>query len=147
MLLSKLQENMKAAMLSKKTEEVQTLRFLISQIKNKEIEKGNPLTDEDILQIIKKQVKELEAAKEMFQKAGRSELVSENEGQITILSQYLPEELSDEELKSEIQKIIDENSEVIASNPKSLMGITVSKLKSQADPQRILQMLRQMVSL
>jgi uncharacterized protein YqeY len=147
MLLSKLQENMKAAMLSKNTQELQTLRFLISQIKNKEIEKGNPLTDDDILQVIKKQVKELEAAKEMFQKAGRSELVLENEGQITILSAYLPAELSDDALKAEIQKIIDENTEVIANNPKSLMGITVAKLKSQADPQRILQMLRQMVAL
>lgn len=145
MLLTKLQENLKNAMLSKDSVKVQTIRFLISEIKNKEINTQKTVDDTDIIQIIKKQVKELESANAMFGKAGRQDLIDANKKEITILSEYLPNELTDEELTQKIKDLVSQNQEVLEKNPKSLMGIAVGKLKPEADPQRILSILKQIV--
>lgn len=101
MLRQKIQENLIRALKEKDEKTLSILRFLMAQIKNKEIDKKQLLTDEEIVAILKKQVKELSEAKTLFQKGGRADLVSQNEEQIKILSAYLPQEISDEELKQE----------------------------------------------
>ncbi len=143
MLRTKIQENINNALKNKEIVLLQTLRFLMSAIKNKEIEAKADLSDESIIQIIKKQVKELGDAKEMFAKAGREELAAANGEQIAILTAYLPEEIGDDELKKEVERVISENKEQYEKNPRSLMGIAVNQLKAKADPQRIVRILQE----
>jgi uncharacterized protein YqeY len=142
MLRTKIQENLTTALKNRDTNVLNTLRFLMSSIKNKEIDKGAALEDADIIQIIKKQLKELNDSLEMYKKANRPELVQENQIQIDILSAYLPEEISDAELMQEIHKLIEQNKDQYEKNPKVLMGIAVGALKSKADPQRIVKALQ-----
>jgi uncharacterized protein YqeY len=142
MLRTKIQENLTTALKNRDTNVLNTLRFLMSSIKNKEIDKGASLEDSDIIQIIKKQLKELNDSLEMYKKANRPELVQENQIQIDILSAYLPEEISDAELMQEIHKLIEQNKDQYEKNPKVLMGIAVGALKSKADPQRIVKALQ-----
>lgn len=142
MLSDKIQENTTAALKGRDEVTLSTLRFLQSDIKNKEIEKKENLTDDEIVQVIRKQVKELVEAAEMFKKGNRVDLVSQNEKQIEILKKYLPLEISDDELKSEIEKIMTESRDVYEKNPKAIIGIVMSALKSKADPKRIMQTLQ-----
>jgi len=142
MLRQKLQDDMVAALKSKNTFKLNTLRFAIAQVKNKEIEKKTELNDEETLTVLKKFARELKESILAFEKAGRSELVEENKKQLEILSSYLPAEISDEELKNEVGKIIKENQETYNKNPKAVIGIAIRALKNKADSQRIVKILQ-----
>lgn len=139
MLKDKIQQDLITALKAKDEVTLSTLRFLQSALKNKQIEKREDLTDEEVIGVIRKQVKELSEAAEMFKKGGREDLVAQNEAQIEVLKKYLPAEISDEELKSEIEKIMAENKEVYEKNPKAIIGVVMGALKSKADPKRIMQ--------
>lgn len=141
MLKTKIQEELTDALKSGQTDKVETLRFLMADIKNEEINTRRELSDNDVLSIITKSVKKLTDASELFKKGGRSDLVEQNKLQIDILSTYLPAQLSDEELKSEVEKIIAENQDAYNANPKSIIGIAMKSLSSRADPQRIMKAL------
>lgn len=138
MLQQTLQDALIAALKEKNTQKVSTLRYLQSTIKNKEIEKKTALSDDEIMQVIRKQIKELTDAKAMFARGGRADLVAENDAQIALLQAYLPAEISDEDLKREIEALIAANKETFEKNPKMLIGICMNALKSKAAPERIL---------
>lgn len=118
------------------------LRYIVAQLKYKEIEKQSELTDEEVVQALRKQIKELQEAVDAGEKAGRQDLVDENKAQIAIIQKYLPAEISDDELEVEVQKLVDANKDKIAANAKSIIGIAMGALKSKADPARIQAVLR-----
>lgn len=142
MICQKLQDEMVAALKNKDSLRLNTLRFAIAKIKNKEIEKKAELDDNETIDVLKKVARELKESIEVFQKAERTELVNENKKQLEIISSYLPSEIGDEELKNEVQKIISQNQELYNKNPKTMIGITIKALKNKADSQRIVKMLQ-----
>ncbi|GAB4218675.1 MAG: GatB/YqeY domain-containing protein [Candidatus Microgenomates bacterium] len=141
MLRQKLQEEQILALKSGDKTKLSVLRFIISQIKNKEIDKKAELTDDEIVLVLKKLVKEITESIEAFKKGGREDLVKENENQLQIINQYLPKELTDDQLKQEIEKIIEENKLIFEKNQKAIIGICVKNLRSKADSSRILKIL------
>jgi ribosomal protein S16 len=114
----------------------------ISKNRAAKIEKQTELSDEEVVNILRKQVKELTESIETFKKAGREELVKQNEEQRAIMAAYLPQEISDDELKKELQNLIEQNKALYEQNPKAMMGIAVKNLKKKASPQRIVQLLQ-----
>lgn len=141
MLYTQLQAEQISALKSKDTLKLQTIRGIIAQIKNKEIEKRVPLNEDEVLTVIKKTKKELLESIESFTKGGRADLVQESKKQLDIVNAYLPPEMSDEELQKAIQTLIENNKEAIAKNPKAIIGICMKELKSKADSSRILAIL------
>jgi len=99
MLKQKLQQDQIYALKSKDQEKLEILRFILSKIKNQEIDLKKDLNDEEIILVMKKIVKELIESIEAFKKGGRQDLVEKNQKQLSIINQYLPPELSDEEIK------------------------------------------------
>ncbi len=75
-----------------------TLRFLISQIKNKEVDLHRELVEDEVISEVRKMVKELDEAAKVFESGGRTDLAEANKTQVQILTAYLPAEISDEEL-------------------------------------------------
>lgn len=146
MLLEKIQQDQLDALKSKDDVRLTTLRLLSAELKNKQIELSKELTDEDATSVIRKQVKQLNDAKEMFAKGGRTDLVAENEAQISVLAGYLPAELSDEDLKNEVERVIQDNASLKESNPNALFGVVVKELREKADPSRITKMLKEALS-
>jgi hypothetical protein len=142
MLTQKLQAEQIIALKSHDTKRLSTLRYLIAQIKNQEIEKKGALTDEEVIVILKKQQKELHESIASFEKGGRKDLVTEYLEQLKIVQSFLPPEISDDELRKEVQILIEKNKEIYQKNPKAMIGICVKELKSKADPQRIIQALQ-----
>jgi len=137
MLKQKLQEERNIAMKAKDQERLTTIRYILAQITNKEIDKHSDLTDTEIIDILRKESKKLDESITAFKTGGRNDLVIEYEAQKNIIASYLPKELSDNELKAKIQEIIVKNQELYNKNPNALIGICVKELSSQAAPSRI----------
>lgn len=141
MLKQKLQQDQIAALKNQEKEKLNVLRYILSLIKNKEIDKKQDLTDDEIILILKKFAKELNESIEAFKKGGREELASEYQRQLLIVEKYLPQPLSQEELKKEIEKIIKENQSLFEKNPKAIIPLVMKKLKVFADGQTIMNLL------
>lgn len=147
MLSQKIQQDYVIALKAKEQARVDVLRFLSSAIKNKEIEKQQELTDNEIIDVIRKQIKQLTEAATMFQKGGRTDLADANQKQIEILSVYLPAEMTGDQLRLEVEKIIAENQSLYEQNPKAIIGVVMGKLKGQADTSRILAIVNSQIPL
>lgn len=148
MLRQKLQDNQIIALKSGDKTKLEILRFILAQIKNKEIDKKSlpagrqvELNDEETLVVLKKVTKELKESIEAFEKGGRKDLSDGSKKQLEIISVYLPLEISDDELKKEVKKVIKENQAVFDANKKAIIGICIKQLKSKADPSRIMKVL------
>ncbi len=145
MLKEKLLEDLKKSMKEKninKKNAVQMVRASILQIeKDKQIE----VTDEQILEIITKEVKKRKDALVDFQKANREDLINQVNEEISVLEEYLPKQLTDEELESKIKEIINK---VGATTIKDL-GIVMKEAKSEigatADGKRINEVVRKLL--
>ena len=121
---------------------VTSLSYILSQIKNKEIEKKALLTDEEVTAILRKVAKELQESLEAFQKGKREDLVAKTKTELKLVSSYLPAEISDEELRKEIKKILSEKKDLQEKNPKAMIGVCIRALKTKANPSRIVKMLQ-----
>ena len=115
------------AMKEKDAFRLSVLRMLKSSLKNEEINKKAPLTDEEVLGVIKKQVKTRKDSKEEYLKYNREDLANDLQKEIEILNAYLPEELSEEE----IIKIIDDTINEI--NPEGMkgMGLVIKSISAK----------------
>ena len=137
MIKQKLQEDRNTAMKAKDQEKLTTIRYILAQIANKEIDKHSDLTDPEIIDLLRKEAKKLDESITAFKTGGRNDLVAEYEAQKNIIAVYLPKELSDDELKAKVQEIIGKNQELYDKNPNALIGICIKELSSQAAPSRI----------
>lgn len=142
MIKQNLQEDLIQAMKSKDTDTLQTLRYILSQIKNIEIDKKMELAEEEIVNVFRKEIKKLQDSIDQFQKAAREDLVKEYQKQKDILSSYLPQEMPDEELQQEIMKVAEANKNIFDSNRNAFIGVCIKELKSKADPSRISAIIR-----
>ncbi len=141
MLVKKIQDEQIKALKGGDKARLEILRYILAQIQNKEIDKKGELSDEDTVAVLKKIAKELKESLDASQKGQRADLAAEYQKQLEIVAEYLPAEISDEELKKEIAGIIAKNKELFAKNAKALIGICVKELRSKADPSRIMKIL------
>ncbi len=140
-----IQYDLKEAMKKKDTFKRDTLRFLMSAIKQVEVDLRKELNNEKILKIIQKSIKQREEAAVQYKEGGREDLYEKEMNEAKILKTYLPAQLSDEELKEEIQAII---KEVGASSLKDIgqvMQVATKKLAGKADGRRISQKVKELL--
>jgi len=142
MIKQTIQKDQIVAMKAKDPFKVQTLRYILAQIKNKEIDQQVELSDGDVVNLIRKESKKLQESMTSYKDAGRQDLVDEDQKQFDIITSYLPKEISDMELKEKIKEIIDANADLFQKNPNAMIGLCVGKLKSIADSSRIAEMVR-----
>ncbi|MFL3051066.1 MAG: GatB/YqeY domain-containing protein [Candidatus Neomarinimicrobiota bacterium] len=107
-LIDQLQKAMQMALKSSENDRVRTLRTLIAKLKDKSIEKGGELSDEEEIKILQTASKQRREAAEMFIKGDRTELAESELNELSIIKEYLPKELSKEDLTEIIDKIINE---------------------------------------
>ena len=97
-LAGRLLDDLKAAMRSGDATRRDVLRFLRADVHNVEIERGHPLADDEVLAVIRRQIKQRRDSIEQFARGGRQDLVDSEERQISVLQTYLPAEMSRPEL-------------------------------------------------
>ncbi len=132
-----IKDDIKVAMKAKDIEKRNALRLLDSTMKQIEIDERRELSDEDVISIIMKQIKQRNDAASQYKNASREDLMQKELDEIAYYEPYLPAQLSDDELQTAISAII---TEVGAQNMKDMgkvMGSAKAKLGSSADGKRI----------
>lgn len=146
MNLSQLQQDLNTSLKAGKTARVGALRFLMSAVRNAAIAKygaswETSLTDADIVDVVKKQVKTHKESLEAFTNAGRTDLASKEQEELDILSEFAPKQMSDDELKKLLAPIA-------ASGEKNfglIMKQAMAAVGGNADGGRVLSLLKQMI--
>lgn len=146
MLVDELKHSVIAALKQGSSRRVETLRFLLTAIQYSAIAKygseaDTKLTDQDVLDSIKKQAKAHRESISAFQKAGRVELVAKEQEELAILEEYLPKELSDEELQNLLKPL----SATGEANFGLLMSQAMKLVAGRADGGRVSSILKQML--
>ena len=147
MLKEKLMEDLKEAMRSKneiKKNTVQMVRAAILQI---EKDKGIQVEDNQILEIIAKEVKSKRDALKDFEKAERQDLIDQTNKEIEVLQQYLPKQLSREEIKVELEKIITEIGATTMKDMGAIMKEAKVKMGASADGKTINEVAKEIMGL
>jgi len=131
MLKEKLVEDLKSAQKNHEREAVLVLRMILSEVKNAEIEKKEPLDEEETLNVILAQARKHEDSISQFKRGERADLVEKEEKELAILKRYLPEQLSEEEVRIEVAKAIAATRAQSAGDMGKVMGALMPKLKGR----------------
>ena len=132
-LKERITEDMKAAMRAKEADRLSTIRMLLAAIKQKEVDERITLDDVQTIAIVDKLTKQRKDSVAAFEQAGRTDLADKEKAEITVLTGYLPQRLSADEVTAEVAKIV---AELGASGPGDMgkvMGAVKTRLAGKAD--------------
>jgi len=135
-LKSKLKEELRQSMLAQNTLKTSVLRMIISGITYYEIQKGGAgyeATDEDVLSVIQKEAKQRKDSIEEFKKANRPELAEKENKELEMLQVYLPQQMSEEEIKTLVKETISQTGAKTIAEIGRVMGALMPKVKGKAD--------------
>ena len=141
-LQQRIESAMREAMLARDPRRVGTLRMAMAAFQNRRIELGRDLTDDDVVDVLSKQMKQRRESIEHFKAAGRDSMVQVEEEESAIISEFLPQQLSDEQLRSIVSAAITETG---ASSPADLgrvMGKVSPQTKGRADGRAVADLVR-----
>lgn len=142
-----LQNDLKEAMKAKNIFLRDTLRNgIMSPIKQIEVDERRELSDADILKIIQKGIKQREDSIEQYRAGNREDLIEKEQNEIDILLNYLPKQLSDEELESKIKEIVESLNAQSMKDMGKVMGVATKSLSGSADGKRISAMVKSLLS-
>ncbi len=148
--MSKLKEQLaselKDAMKTKNTTKRDTIRFLMSALKQVEVDERKKLSDEDIIKIIQKSLKQREDSMTQYKNAKRDDLYQKELNEVNILKKYLPKQLNDEELKNIIKTIIKDTGATSIKDMGKVMKIVTKQTVGKADGKRISTIVKELLS-
>ncbi|HBE93480.1 MAG TPA: glutamyl-tRNA amidotransferase [Gammaproteobacteria bacterium] len=125
--------DMKQAMRDKDTARKEVLRMLRAAIQRREVDERIELDETQILAAIEKQVKQGRDSIEQFEKGGRKDLADKERAEVAILKEYLPEQMSDEDIEAQIKAAIDQTGAASMKEMGKVMGILKPALQGRAD--------------
>ena len=128
-----IEEAVKVSMKNRDKEITSTLRMAISELKKEEIDKRIDLEDEQVIQILQRMIKQRKDSYTQFSDAGRNELAEKEQNEINILSDFLPEQLSEEELTLLVTDVIKETAASGAQDMGKVMGSLKQRIQGNAD--------------
>ncbi|MGG5792604.1 GatB/YqeY domain-containing protein [Bacillus nitratireducens] len=132
-LLGRLNDDMKQAMKNKQKEKLTVIRMVKAALQNEGIKLQHTLTEEEELTVLAREVKQYKDSLLEFKKAGREDLVDKLQSEIQILSAYLPEQLTEEELADIIKQVISEVGATSKADMGKVMTAVIPKVKGKTD--------------
>lgn len=147
MLKQKLMEDLKESMKNKDEIRKNTVQMVRAGILQIEKDTGIQVEDEKILEIIAKEVKIKKDALKDFEKAGREDLINQTNREIEVLQEYLPKQLTREEIKTEVQKIIDEIGATTMKDMGAIMKEAKAKMGASAEGKTINEVAKEIMGL
>ncbi len=133
----RINEELKEAMKQKNKLKLSVLRLLKASIKNREIEKGSSLNDEEILEVVQKEIKKRKESIEAYRKGGRGKLAQQEETEMAILYEFLPPQATEEEIEKVIRDIVSQIPDGTKINMGMIMPKAIQQLKGRADGKTI----------
>lgn len=128
-LKERIQRDLNTARKQRDKDRLLVLSTLLSEIRNKEIDGGEDLDDEGVIQVVSKAIKQRRDAAEQMQDAGREELAKQEEAQVVILQDYLPAPLSEEEVRELVRGIVAAGAEEMGA----VMGKLMPEIRGRFD--------------
>ncbi|WP_028949932.1 GatB/YqeY domain-containing protein [Sulfurihydrogenibium subterraneum] len=132
-LFKKLQEEMKAAMKSGDKDRLSTIRMLISEIKKVQIDSKKELSDEEIISILQKYVKQRKEAYQQYSQAGREDLANKELKEVEVVQEFLPQPLSEEEISEIVEETIKEVGATSVKDMGKVVKAVMEKVKGRAE--------------
>jgi len=145
-LSQKIIEDLKVAMKAKDTLRVSCLRMLKTALKNKQVEKGHELEDEEIQAVISSLVRKGQEAAKEFREGNRQDLATKEEEEIKIYHEYLPEQFTPADIEKVLKEII---SELSATSPKDLgkvMKTAMARMAGKVQGKEVNEIARKLLS-
>ena len=142
-LNERLNEDMKQAMKQQDKFRLSVIRMLRSAVKNQEIERKKTLDDSEITDILVSELKQRRDSLQEFENAGRSDLAEKVKAEIAVINEYLPQQLTEEELKAIVQQTIQETGASSRADLGKVMAAIMPKIKGRADGKLVNQMVQQ----
>ena len=144
-LKQQLKDDLKAAMRAKEISKRDCIRAINTMIKQIEVDERKELTDSDIIKLIQKGIKQREEAVTQYKDASRDDLVQKEQEQIDIFQEYLPKQVSDEELEAGMKEVIAEVNATSIKDMGKVMGQATKKFAGVADGKRINEMTKKLL--
>ena len=147
-LKQQIEDDMKQAMRAKEQDRLRALRSIKSMILLAETEKGaeGELSEEAELKLLTKAAKQRKESAEVFEQQGRDDLAAKERTELEVINLYLPQPLSEEELKETLEKIVEETNASGMQDMGKVMGKATSVLAGKADGKTISAVVRQILS-
>ena len=145
-LKQRITDDMKSAMKAKDKQALKAVRMILEAIKQKEIDERIELDDTQAMAVIQKMVKQRKDSISQFSDAGRSDLVEIEEAELETINNYMPEQLSDEEVALVVDKAINDSGANSMKDMGKLMGILKSQLQGKADMSLVSQLIKSRLS-
>ncbi|MBP8933599.1 MAG: GatB/YqeY domain-containing protein [Candidatus Atribacteria bacterium] len=144
MIKERLVEEMKKALKEKNFIRLDTIRLALAEIKNKEIEKRQPLDEDESIQVLKKGVKKIEDSLEYFERGNRPDLIRKAKLEISTLQEFLPAQLTIEEIEALVDEVLSASSEKRSFG--LVMKEVMSKVANRADGAQVSAIVKQKLS-
>ena len=136
-LKQKLSDDLKQALRDRDRCRISVIRLIMSAVHNTEIAKRAPLEESDILGVVAKEAKQRKESIEAFKQGDRQDLVDQEEAELAILKEYLPEQMSRDDIVAAARKVIDEVGAQSLQDKGRVMGKLIPQLKGRAEGQVI----------
>jgi uncharacterized protein YqeY len=136
-LNQKIADDMKEAMKAQDATRLSTLRMLKSSLKNKQIDLQHDLTDDEVMTVVKTQIKQLKDSVSEFEKAGRGDLAEPAKGEIALLEVYLPAQLDDASVEAKVRAALTEAGISSKADAGRAMGVAMKAVAGLADGTRV----------
>jgi len=145
-LKQQLKDQLKESMLAKDELRTSVIRFVLSGITYYEIQKGGAgyeATDEDVMAVINKEIKQRKDSIEQYEKAGRQDLVDKEKAELDILQTYLPEQMSEIDVKKYVDEAVATSGASSPADMGKVMAILMPKVKGKADGSMVSTLVKQ----
>lgn len=149
MLKQRIEDDLKSAMLSGNAVVANTLKMIKSAILYKEVELGNRdsgLADDQVIDVLTKEAKKRQEASVMYSKAERLDQAAAEQAEYEIIAQYLPSQLSDEELSVVVSEVLSSNPGATAKDMGKIIGEVKAKVGASAEGSRVASLVKQKLS-
>eukprot|EP00767_Chilomastix_cuspidata_P007410 gnl/Chilomastix_cuspidata/8076.p2 GENE.gnl/Chilomastix_cuspidata/8076~~gnl/Chilomastix_cuspidata/8076.p2 ORF type:complete len:148 (-),score=20.55 gnl/Chilomastix_cuspidata/8076:1051-1494(-) len=144
-LKQQLKDDLKIAMREKNILKRDSIRAINTMIKQIEVDERKELSDEDVLKLIQKGIKQREESITQYKEANRDDLVEKEQEQVDIFKEYMPQQLSDEDLETQMKEIISQLQATTIKDMGKVMGQATKKLAGVADGKRINEMTKKLL--
>ena len=137
---------MRDAMRARDDRRTQTLRMAMAAAQNRRIEVGRELTDDELIDVVGRQLKQRHESIDVYRAAGRDDRADEEEAEAAILAEFMPEQLSAEEVESLVRAAVDETGAQSPADLGRVMGRVSPQTKGRADGRAVSEVVRRVLA-
>lgn len=145
-LSDRIQQEMVLATKARDKERLSALRMIRSALQNRQIEKRGDLTDQEVIGVLTSLVKKSKESIEQFQKGNRPDLVEKEQKELQVILSFMPQQMSQEELRAELKKIIEELGAKGSKDLGAVMKSAMERLKGRAEGRLVNQVAKELLS-